>query len=1043
MILRAYYLLLIILLISCKTGYGFFIHSANPAHYQGFISSLTPDNDSLKAAEFLNKGKVFGKQRQFDSATYYTQKSMELCFKNKFWDCYQVAGADLVLSLIYREKLDSASRVNQRVRQVFENGLTTDTTTYSRLLNFQAGIYNMTKKLDSGIMVMKRLIQLDKLLFKDSVTLLMAGSYNNMGAMYTDYQVYDKALKYYDSAMYIHQQLSERQSEDAARVYSNKAVVLRSLGKFEESLEHNMQSHTIFKSILPADHPRLAFSHFNIAHDLIERNDNPGDIAEALGHLSLGEKILNTGGNHKHTYMIDFYRYSAKANQVLQNYDLAISLFSKAIDLDREIYGDKHPDIGIYQEELAEVYRINGDFAAAEDQLREALELFKEEIGIDFKRVALVYSTMGSVAADRKEFIKSIELYNKAISYFIPEANFQNPLDNPPLDKLVVDQNLFLILQKKSVALLDLYKTQNDLKYLEATLKSYVFLSDYIQFSRKGFFGTLSKLKFNENVDKVYQQGIEIAIELYENTGQQKALQQALMFSDAYKSGILLENIEDNQAKVFANIPEDLLNRETELKASIDLTKKSIFELKNEANQPANILRDLEAKQFFLKAELENLSKAFESQYPAYYQIKYNLNQTSTEHLKTNILGNGQYLIQYFLGDSVLYTFGLTRQGITYNKKSWNSHHKDQIQSFLSAVRQRDFDHYTREGVALYQILLEEILDQYEATNQGINNLIIIPDGILGYIPFEILIKNPVRKPGNYLDLDYLIKDFEISYHYSANLLSLEAKRRPSGNIENTFIGFAPEFSGVGNQQLIAFNDVERSYLDSASALPQARREVEVIAGILDGIANLGPSATEYNFKQQSRKAGIIHLASHSLINDEEPLYSKLIFDSRNDTIEDGLLHTYELYNMQLNADLACLSACNTGIGKYYHGEGIMSLARGFMYAGVPNVMMSLWPVSDQSTRDIMQYFYEELAEGTSKSKALRLAKLKYLEQADPLSANPYYWGGFIFLGKVNAVSPISGLKIALGAFIGLLLIALVAFILKRRFGKPKLLEQH
>jgi CHAT domain-containing protein len=103
---------------------------------------------------------------------------------------------------------------------------------------------------------------------------------------------------------------------------------------------------------------------------------------------------------------------------------------------------------------------------------------------------------------------------------------------------------------------------------------------------------------------------------------------------------------------------------------------------------------------------------------------------------------------------------------------------------------------------------------------------------------------------------------------------------------------------------------------------------------------------------------------------------------------------------MQLNADLVTLSACNTGVGKYYKGEGIVSLARGFMYAGVPNVMMSLWSVADRPTRDIMQYFYEELDRGIPYATALHNAKLRYLASADNLTADPYYWGSFIYLGQ-------------------------------------------
>jgi len=187
--------------------------------------------------------------------------------------------------------------------------------------------------------------------------------------------------------------------------------------------------------------------------------------------------------------------------------------------------------------------------------------------------------------------------------------------------------------------------------------------------------------------------------------------------------------------------------------------------------------------------------------------------------------------------------------------------------------------------------------------------------------------------------------------------------------------------------------------VDELERLPQAEEEVRNIAEMLEGNFTIGNAATEEHFKQQAESARIVHVASHTIINDENPMYSKLVFAPGQDTLEDGLLHTYELYNMRLNADLVTLSACNTGIGKIYEGEGVMSLARGFMYAGVPNVLMSLWSVPDRSTSQIMQYFYEEVQAGHTKAEALRQAKLKYLQEADANTAAPFYWGAFVYLG--------------------------------------------
>jgi CHAT domain-containing protein len=183
-----------------------------------------------------------------------------------------------------------------------------------------------------------------------------------------------------------------------------------------------------------------------------------------------------------------------------------------------------------------------------------------------------------------------------------------------------------------------------------------------------------------------------------------------------------------------------------------------------------------------------------------------------------------------------------------------------------------------------------------------------------------------------------------------------------------------------------------------------AEKEVTASASIWNGEYLVNQEATEENFKIKAKEATIIHIASHTIIDDEEPMNSKLVFSPGADTIEDGLLHTYELYNMQLNAQLACLSACNTGFGQIKSGEGVVSLAKGFFYAGIPNVMMSLWSVPDISTSEIMTAFYKELRRGIGKADALRNAKLKYLQEADSNTSDPYYWAAFTMIGDNQSI---------------------------------------
>ena len=191
---------------------------------------------------------------------------------------------------------------------------------------------------------------------------------------------------------------------------------------------------------------------------------------------------------------------------------------------------------------------------------------------------------------------------------------------------------------------------------------------------------------------------------------------------------------------------------------------------------------------------------------------------------------------------------------------------------------------------------------------------------------------------------------------------------------------------------------------------------------------------------QEAGKYNISHIASTGLGDDENPMYSKIAFTlDHRDTINDGYLHTFELYNMQLSADMAVLSACNTGYGKVLKGEGVLNLARGFFYAGCKAVVMSLWVANDKSTATLMDNFYKHLADGQPKNRALQNAKLDYIKSNEGLKAHPYYWSQFVISGNTNPIStnsnyymPITLVFIA-GSF---LLLLTIYFVRKNKFAK-------
>jgi CHAT domain-containing protein len=208
------------------------------------------------------------------------------------------------------------------------------------------------------------------------------------------------------------------------------------------------------------------------------------------------------------------------------------------------------------------------------------------------------------------------------------------------------------------------------------------------------------------------------------------------------------------------------------------------------------------------------------------------------------------------------------------------------------------------------------------------------------------------------------------------------------------------------------------------SPLPGAGEEVKKVSDYIQTTSFANFLAQENTFKKEAPDFDILHLAMHTIINDSLPMFSKLVFSKpdKNST-DDGFLNTYEIYNMKLNARLAVLSACETGSGKLQKGEGVMSLARGFIYAGCPSIVMTLWQVEDKSGVNIMADFYSYLSKGKRKDVALRMAKLKHLESSDPLTAHPHYWLGYVNIGDSEPLYASNDIYFVIFLFIAILVV--------------------
>jgi len=303
---------------------------------------------------------------------------------------------------------------------------------------------------------------------------------------------------------------------------------------------------------------------------------------------------------------------------------------------------------------------------------------------------------------------------------------------------------------------------------------------------------------------------------------------------------------------------------------------------------------------------------------------------------------------------------------------------------------------------------------------------------VLGYLPFEILLQELPQNNTHFSDHAYLLKDYQISYSYSASLLQEMIEKQHAEKPKKNFLAFAPSFgeasAPVASRSLAAI----RSGLNPLKFnIPEADQLNQIMGG--DVFSAL--SATEPKFIEVAPFYRIIHLATHGKANDQAGDYSFLAFTEIADSLENEFLYTRDLYNLRLNADMVVLSACETGVGELQRGEGIVSLARGFSYAGAKSIVTTLWSINDATTVELMEGFYAYLKDGMAKDAALRRAKLDYIQSHPNDEVHPFYWAAFVAVGDMSPV-PVKGKYWWFWGFAVLGLIAFAGYWVFRNRGK-------
>lgn len=737
-----------------------------------------------------------------------------------------------------------------------------------------------------------------------------------------------------------------------------------------------------------------------------------------------GKDDIETAGTYHNMGMA--YLSMDKTEQGLANLE-------KAFQITKKGYGPDHLNAARHAYMLGEAYLASGNVKKAIEMGRFGYQIYlrKTQPSENYRVANAIYLSQSFIEAG---------LYDSAFHYIgLAFDGYFPEFDMEEVEKLTQPEHFVLYDLENATALFgtlgDIYqKTGQHEKARTAYKVSILWRDQYEIRASHGNTGytrdpsfLIDYANFATNNEVLFQQ-----------TGNPLYLEESFAVIDKSKTNTLRYQLQGNRAVKYAGVPDQVLQEGKKLYEVYEEAEREFLQMKIIGASKEDLL----AQEISLKEHKQSYydwEKKLERSYPRYFQLKYDQHLVFPDEVRDKLNHEETLVLEYFwFENSMLFIYAFDKEKIIQIRDSINGNFEallDSLNDMLSLpvyAENKSFDPdffkgFTSISHDLYQKLIGNALDKMGRKNY--KRLLIIPDKKLSRLNFDILLtKKQEYDHVSYQDLPYLIRDYQIRYEYAASLLE---EARPQTELPPyPYLGMAPLFASDYRRRLTTQKDLD--FFDSR--LKYNQKEVSKAHNLLGGQVFKGKQAVEKRAKEYLENASILHFATHTLMNDSFPMYTSLVLHEGEDSLEDGFLHAYEIYPRDLKAELTVLSACETGLGKWKHGEGMMSLARAFKYAGCSNIVMSLWQADDQASSEVIAQFFTYLKQGYPKDEALRLAKLKFLEQGNGKQF-PHYWATFVLVGDDEGVqfrqSPLRGntWKILLA---GLLILALGLWMLRR-----------
>jgi CHAT domain-containing protein/tetratricopeptide (TPR) repeat protein len=610
-----------------------------------------------------------------------------------------------------------------------------------------------------------------------------------------------------------------------------------------------------------------------------------------------------------------------------------------------------------------------------------------------------LYSNLGNLDFNKKNYLQAAANYQTAIEQACSgNADYLQQLAQQKKFQFNAPNQLLYPLQRKAEALFQQYLLDKKVDHLLKSLKIYETLDDYITRTRGLMTADESKFAYSEKVVSLYEKALLTAIAAYKLDSKQYA-DYILRFMAHSKAAVLQESIQQDTAKRLANVSKTASDEEQSLKWEVAKARTDLS--KADSAQQASAYRAL----LDATENWERFIKRLELEYPIYYQSKYSGLKVLKINQLQNYLTEDRAIIDFFWGQKTLYTATITKNSFKMDTTAITPLLQSQIKNWVAALHADILNNsikaqLTQYSYPLYQQLLEKPV-QNLPSNQVIQRLTIIPDGVLNLLPFEALSQKPIPHGDSLLQkstiAQLLVSKYAMSYAYSNTLLfgAPQAKREAPQDLGGFGINYEKEYEN---------EDIEKK---ASGRLRKAEKDV-VDAQQWFSKSKIWTESTEdahlKSFYKNAPDCRILYLSMHGVLDDSFPLKSGLLFTWRNRL---QLLQLSDIQGLSLPYnDLTILSACNTSLGKESKGEGLISLSRAFSFTGTKSLLTTRWSLEENAGSAIIGAFLKYIKAGLPKDIALQKAKQDYLNKPNQTESllSPNFWAATVLVGDIDCL---------------------------------------